>query len=516
MKKLSIFVAVILMLGLLVVPVLAGTSDGTSLSHIDNSIQLDSGTKFAQDTQAMTILKLGANYAIVKGELRQLKEEDGSMYEPFIYSGRTFVPIRFVSQCFGGTATWDSLNKMAIVVCNDIKLVFKQDSIEYYVQDTKKTMDVKVITKNGHIYVPVRYIAEGIGLRAYYSKGIVVIGSSDLSTANYDYALKVLSSKDPESVYTHSSIFGVDYYTPNEEWDSVVYNNVLYFIDRGHGSYKQVFKAPIKEDGTVDLAKATNLNTEMGCFNLSLYKNKLYFKTNRGIQCYDPSTDKLSMLGNVIAADMVVTNDGIYYIISHKDSVGTPNWVGDGIGLLKFDGTLTILSNTPGISKLSYGMGNLYYIQKTGTSNTIGVYNLTSKKSSIVFDGIKNVSLFNVVNDHLFMSNGSGGLSYNGDEIEWNKVLAVNINNPKEYKICDFYGTVFTTNNKLYMTRRRNTTPFDWEFELFKFDYYTESYEKITTINNAGVYNVASDGTILINHQGGIMQDLVAVTSMKL
>ena len=83
---------------------------------------------------------------------------------PFVDSNwRTMVPVRALSEAFGGSAEWDGDARTVTVVNGDTTIVFNADSDKYTVNGEEKTMDTNLTIVDGRTYVPVRFVADELG-----------------------------------------------------------------------------------------------------------------------------------------------------------------------------------------------------------------------------------------------------------------------------------------------------------------------------------------------------------------
>ncbi|MCL5935004.1 MAG: copper amine oxidase N-terminal domain-containing protein [Firmicutes bacterium] len=92
---------------------------------------------------------------------------------PFIQDGRTFVPIRFLTNALGvqdKSIFWDDdVKKVTLTAWNKVEMIVGSTTIAITPGDTKKfgvkTIDVApIINENeGRTYLPARYVAEGLG-----------------------------------------------------------------------------------------------------------------------------------------------------------------------------------------------------------------------------------------------------------------------------------------------------------------------------------------------------------------
>ena len=73
------------------------------------------------------------------------------------------VPVRALSEAFGGSAEWDGDARTVTVVNGDTTIVFNADSDKYTVNGEEKTMDTELTIVDGRTYVPVRFVADELG-----------------------------------------------------------------------------------------------------------------------------------------------------------------------------------------------------------------------------------------------------------------------------------------------------------------------------------------------------------------
>ena len=73
------------------------------------------------------------------------------------------VPLRALTESFGGTAEWDGDARTVTIVNGDTTIVFNADSNKYTVNDVEKEMDTELSIIDGRTYVPVKFVAEELG-----------------------------------------------------------------------------------------------------------------------------------------------------------------------------------------------------------------------------------------------------------------------------------------------------------------------------------------------------------------
>lgn len=92
-------------------------------------------------------------------------------------SGRSLVPIRFISETLGASVGWNGQSKQITISSGDKKIVLTEGSKVVYVNNEKRTIDVPAEVRNGTTFVPIRFITEVLGAVVDYdrsTKGIEI------------------------------------------------------------------------------------------------------------------------------------------------------------------------------------------------------------------------------------------------------------------------------------------------------------------------------------------------------
>lgn len=92
---------------------------------------------------------------------------DGVSYEVKLpmknVNGHSFLPFRESSELFGASVSWNDSLKVATCELNGVKVEFIIGSAEYRINDVRKIMDAVPFIDNSRTYIPIRYLAEGLG-----------------------------------------------------------------------------------------------------------------------------------------------------------------------------------------------------------------------------------------------------------------------------------------------------------------------------------------------------------------
>ena len=116
--------------------------------------------------------------------------QETEVEEPVIfYYGTTMIPIKNISDCFGGSLNWNGDKKLAEVKIGLVSIKFTINSDIAYVGGKKVKMTSSAIIKNGRTYVPIRTIADSIDKNLYYfGEGMPMIiteGKINLTMGQY-------------------------------------------------------------------------------------------------------------------------------------------------------------------------------------------------------------------------------------------------------------------------------------------------------------------------------------------
>lgn len=78
-------------------------------------------------------------------------------------NGRTLIPVAFVAQALGANVKWDGKAQEVNISKDDIKIKIKIGDNNLLVNNSIRAMDTKAIVKYNRTFVPIRYVAEGLG-----------------------------------------------------------------------------------------------------------------------------------------------------------------------------------------------------------------------------------------------------------------------------------------------------------------------------------------------------------------
>jgi hypothetical protein len=94
----------------------------------------------------------------------------------FVSKGRTLVPLRFISESLGAQVAWNGKTKQATIKLGGSTLIVTIGSKAAYVDKELTTLDVPAITVGGRTFVPIRFVSEALGAYVDYDPETKMVG----------------------------------------------------------------------------------------------------------------------------------------------------------------------------------------------------------------------------------------------------------------------------------------------------------------------------------------------------
>lgn len=94
---------------------------------------------------------------------------------PVIKHGRTLIPVRAVSEAMGAIVEWNDEEKVVTITKDDTIIKFNLSENKVYVGEAEVALDVPAEVMNNRTMVPLRFIAEQLGLNVEWDEELGTI-----------------------------------------------------------------------------------------------------------------------------------------------------------------------------------------------------------------------------------------------------------------------------------------------------------------------------------------------------
>jgi hypothetical protein len=150
-------------------------------------------------------------------EIRVILDGEELMFDedPTILQGRTLVPMRGIFEAFGLTVEWDEVNKIAKGTTLDSDISFTIGSKKVMVNGAEKTIDVPAQILSGRTMIPLRFVSENMGYNVVWvgNSNLILLSEQDIIEWRYDGYETVEPYKEYESKYVNGEKTAVTRYT---------------------------------------------------------------------------------------------------------------------------------------------------------------------------------------------------------------------------------------------------------------------------------------------------------------
>lgn len=142
-------------------------------------------TAFAAELQ-YTALYVGSNKAFVNDVEKQIDTENANV-KVFVENDRSYVPVRFISENYGGSVEWIPETQTINITFSDMVISLTIGNAEIIINGETKELDVAPIIRNERTFLPLRACTEAIGKEVFYSDGLILISDvKDILDPNWD------------------------------------------------------------------------------------------------------------------------------------------------------------------------------------------------------------------------------------------------------------------------------------------------------------------------------------------
>ncbi len=143
----------------------------------------------------------------------------------YVKNGRTLVPFRFLGESLGAQITWDAASKQAVLKLADTEVKVTIGSSVAYVDGEMTKLDVPAETKGGRTFIPLRFVSESLGAGVDYEQETQMVTVTYVDTSNWkefkDSTTGEVLYLYPTDWTAEQTANGVVIFTsPNESWVS--------------------------------------------------------------------------------------------------------------------------------------------------------------------------------------------------------------------------------------------------------------------------------------------------------
>ena len=177
------------------------SANGTLIQHLSKGVAEPVRRLLAW----MMVLSLLLMPALAQAETAVRLVVDGVEIEtdvaPVLEENRTLVPIRAVTEALGFEVAWDPDTRTATLTRGETTIVLTADNPEVLVNGEPVTLDVAPAIRSDRMMVPVRFVAEQIGLEVGWDQETmtVLIGSAAPAAPTVDPAALALVQRAQEA-----------------------------------------------------------------------------------------------------------------------------------------------------------------------------------------------------------------------------------------------------------------------------------------------------------------------------
>lgn len=114
----------------------------------------------APDTSITVSMTIGSNDFVINNNIVTVPDA-----APYIANSRTYVPFRALGEALGATVEWDNDARTVTYTLGDTEIVMTIGDTTYTINGVEKSMDVAPEITGDRTYVPVRFVAEGLGFK---------------------------------------------------------------------------------------------------------------------------------------------------------------------------------------------------------------------------------------------------------------------------------------------------------------------------------------------------------------
>ena len=163
------------------------------------------GFENKNDLDDSLLLLINSQMAYVNGDLTKIDKLSNEIV-PFIDNGRTYLPVRFISESLGAEVIWNEKNETVEIKYNGISLIMQINSKVIKVDGQLVEIDTAPIIKNERTFLPLRALTESLGKKVEWIE---------------EYQMVMVSNNNDTLISLKDNLYGLFSYMYNYLYDDV-------------------------------------------------------------------------------------------------------------------------------------------------------------------------------------------------------------------------------------------------------------------------------------------------------
>ena len=130
-------------------------------SNVKVSASFVEDKDYVEPDNSITVsMTIGSNDFVINNNIVTVPDA-----APYIANDRTYVPFRALGEALGAKVVWDNDARTVTYTLGDTEIVMTIGDTTYTINGVEKSMDVAPEITGDRTYVPVRFVAEGLGFK---------------------------------------------------------------------------------------------------------------------------------------------------------------------------------------------------------------------------------------------------------------------------------------------------------------------------------------------------------------